>query len=301
MAHIIPVSRRWPNGVVPYLYDPVALPSESITLIEAAMAYYESLTPIRFVARTDEVDHVWFFNAGGCWSFWGRVGGRQYLSIHPVCGEGGTRHEMAHLIGLGHEHTRWDRDLYLDILWENITPESFETFAIDYPDGYPYGPYDFNSIMRYGPYSYSKNGLPTILTKDGRVHLHEGAELTEGDLAALEALYSPPARPPGICYVTELYDPQRVGQPVEKSVQGQRHPAFVRAGKGRAGDALYLGASAWIYAWRLTSPLTNWWHFEAGVGRAGDPLRQWANRELECSVRQQAPAHTVVRFGYYEE
>jgi hypothetical protein len=40
-------------------------------------------------------------------------------------------HEIGHTVGLFHEHTRPDRDQYVQILWDNILPEAQSDFQID--------------------------------------------------------------------------------------------------------------------------------------------------------------------------
>lgn len=62
-------------------------------------------------------------------------------------------HELGHVIGFWHEHTRPDRDKYIKVHWDNIIKEkqvNFDkrnTIEIDSRGR----PYDLNSIMHYGP------------------------------------------------------------------------------------------------------------------------------------------------------
>ncbi|CAG12479.1 unnamed protein product, partial [Tetraodon nigroviridis] len=59
-----------------------------------------------------------------CWSYVGRQGGRQDVSLqargclyHEV-----VQHEVLHALGFHHEQVRSDRDNYIRILTENIIP-----------------------------------------------------------------------------------------------------------------------------------------------------------------------------------
>lgn len=65
-----------------------------------------------------------------CWSFVGKFGGAQILSLEPpdekgpncLENEGKAIHELMHALGIFHEHTRADRDMYIDVHYENIIP-----------------------------------------------------------------------------------------------------------------------------------------------------------------------------------
>ncbi len=59
-----------------------------------------------------------------CCSFVGRRGaGPQAISIGKNCDKFGiVVHELGHVIGFWHEHTRPDRDEHVDIFRENIQP-----------------------------------------------------------------------------------------------------------------------------------------------------------------------------------
>lgn len=69
-----------------------------------------------------------------------------------------------------------------------------------------------------------------------------------------------------------------------------------RAGKGRAGDAIY--DESWTFYWQVFSSDVTPVFFEAGGSSAGDPLRLFRNDILECVIRRAAPAHTHPIFTY---
>lgn len=53
----------------------------------------------------------------------GRAGGMQVVSLDPAClqkGKGVALHELMHVVGFWHEHSRADRDKYIKISWNNI-------------------------------------------------------------------------------------------------------------------------------------------------------------------------------------
>ena len=83
---------------------------------------------------------------------------------------GNIIHELAHLLGFYHEHTRIDRDEYIEIIWENIIPNHLNDFEKLNPDVYDslgVG-YDLGSIMHYQLNAFSINdSLPTIRVKEG--------------------------------------------------------------------------------------------------------------------------------------
>ena len=62
-------------------------------------------------------------------------------------------HELGHVLGLYHEHSRPDRDLHVRVHAENIVESSMASFArLDPQDiDIESTPYDLDSIMHYGP------------------------------------------------------------------------------------------------------------------------------------------------------
>jgi hypothetical protein len=64
----------------------------------------ESKTCVRFVARSSQTDYVRIFSGSGCYSYIGRIGGSQDVSLQRSgCIYHGTiMHELIHALGYGH-------------------------------------------------------------------------------------------------------------------------------------------------------------------------------------------------------
>jgi Astacin (Peptidase family M12A)/LGFP repeat len=164
--------KQWPNAVVPYEIDP-NLPDQS--RVTWAVNEWNNNTPYRWVPRTNETAFVRFIRTtGNCESKVGRQGDRQDIPLNDNCGRGNAAHEMGHAVGFKHEHSRKDRDNYININWDNIKPgkkSQFDKVGSDYDD---WGVYDVTSLMHYESYIYDTDfvydtSIPTITRKDGTI------------------------------------------------------------------------------------------------------------------------------------
>jgi len=179
---------RWPAGIVPFEIDP-ALPNQQ--RVHDAIAHIERLTNIRFVNRTaTHSNYIHFFAEDGCWSKVGMQGGRQDISLAAGCGFGAAVHEILHALGHWHEQSREDRNSFVTIHWENIQAGREHNFNQHIADGDDIGPYDYSSIMHYGRFAFSSNGLPTIEPLGGQA-IGQRAGMSMLDIAAVRLLYPP--------------------------------------------------------------------------------------------------------------
>lgn len=69
-----------------------------------------------------------------------------------------------------------------------------------------------------------------------------------------------------------------------------------RAGMSGAGAA--LNGDDWPFVMMITAPQTTITYAKAGVNYAGDPLRSWGNKLLECRLNRMAPSHIIIKFAY---
>jgi len=81
----------WHDGVVPFVIDSKFPDKERVT---DAIDHWEKRTGVRFVARKKEKDYVRFFSGDGCYSYIGRVGGKQDVSLGDGCTTGNAIHEI---------------------------------------------------------------------------------------------------------------------------------------------------------------------------------------------------------------
>jgi len=182
---------RWPGALMPYVIDS-GLPNKS--RVTDAIAHWQAETNVRFVLRTSAnasqyPNYVRVFKGNGCWSSVGMRGGKQEISLADGCGFGAAVHEFGHAWGLWHQQSREDRDAYVTIKWANIQSGKSSNFNQHISDGDDIGAYDYSSIMHYGAYAFSKNGLPTIVAKQAGVTLGQRNGLTPGDVAAIHHIY----------------------------------------------------------------------------------------------------------------
>jgi len=169
----------WPEGRIPYTIAE-GFNKTHIETIEKAVQYYnqEFEGCIRWVERTDQQRFVIFENTGTCSS---RIGVAFYpLPISQTinigkCAHllGHIKHEMMHTVGFYHEHSRSDRDEYIEIEWNNI-PAEYQAQFTTYRWTVGYGEkYDYESIMHYSSRAfvrdYTDKTMRSIVPKDKSV------------------------------------------------------------------------------------------------------------------------------------
>lgn len=181
---------RWPNGIVPYTIQ-ASLPNQA--RITNAIAEIQGNTSIKFVKRTnanasDFPNYIEFFAGSGCWSYVGMRGGKQQISLSSGCGNGSTIHEILHALGMWHEQSREDRNSFVTINWDNIQSGREHNFNQHIADGTDIGRYDYDSIMHYGRFAFSKNGQPTIVP-NGNNAIGQRSGMSNFDIDGVAELY----------------------------------------------------------------------------------------------------------------
>ncbi|XP_068678752.1 MAM and LDL-receptor class A domain-containing protein 1-like isoform X2 [Montipora foliosa] len=191
-------SRRyiWKAKIIPYEISRQLIEEGYNSTILSAIEEFSNHTCIQWKPRTDEEQWVTFVKKSGCYS---RVGviywlpGPQDISLGTGCNRKGVvMHEMMHAAGFWHEQSRYDRDEYVEILWENIRKGKEHNFhkydlrKIDYLNEV----YDTSSLMHYGKTSFSSNNKPTIqVIGDPNKQLGQRDGFSKTDIAQLNALY----------------------------------------------------------------------------------------------------------------
>jgi hypothetical protein len=190
---------RWAGGKIPYEID-ASIPSDVAALVRQAAEHIRTQTGncIQWVPRKGEAKYVRVVKGNGCSSWLGMYGtGVQDLNLGNGCGYIGTVvHEMLHAVGFDHEQNRPDRDNYLNIFRQNIEPGKEFNFDKT-PGGQTYNNFDFDSVMLYGEYAFSKQRgvLRTMQDKTGKHVLTEPYDkkgMTATDVFQVKKFYGCP-------------------------------------------------------------------------------------------------------------
>jgi len=160
--------KKWKNGII-YFYFKDSFSIQEEELIIYAMKIWEKETPILFIEENKK-NSLKIYKKDVARATVGDQD-NNYLYLPDEFNQRIIFHELGHVIGLRHEHQRIDRDKYINILWENILSQKKDEFKKIHFELYNHVDYeyDFNSIMHYSFYDFSKNFLPTIkyAKKDG--------------------------------------------------------------------------------------------------------------------------------------
>lgn len=146
----------WPNGVIPFEFDPnVSLTQQGVSM--DAMMAIELTCDVRFVPHTTQGGYLYIQDDDeNSSSDIGYTGQQVIIKMNSWHVTGIVVHEFLHALGFWHEQVRADRDDFIQVVTGNLQPGSTvaRQFMIQ-PSGLLLGPYDFLSIMHYGECAFS--------------------------------------------------------------------------------------------------------------------------------------------------
>lgn len=207
----------WPRREISYCIEAGDATLESLAL--QAIGDVEALTPVRFKRLTYSPDRLTGCVGKppeGCVRFirppqdeptrcaatpgWRGKGFVSHVYVgHKCLGEtkkGSVIHEIGHVLGLFHEHTRFDRNQYFNVNMGAIMkndPNDLKNYSVQsLTDSDQFSAYDPYSIMQYPPHSnmtLTSLGMAFPPDPDGLV-VGQRVGLSRGDRALIRAKYS---------------------------------------------------------------------------------------------------------------
>jgi parallel beta-helix repeat protein len=190
----------WTNGIVPYEFTNTLTAAQVNTYL-AGLREWELAANVKFVPHTSETHWILFdYNT----NYLDRVfpGTNPQVVTVSSLSRAQVGHEMGHSFGFNHENIRPDAASYIAILTNNIAdePDNIVYFIVD-TTTFPYGNYDFESVMHLG-WDFASTTPGVLATQQPkppnfpRYQYRMGNYcLSPGDRAALAYLYGPPAVP----------------------------------------------------------------------------------------------------------
>jgi hypothetical protein len=102
-------------------------------------------------------------------------------------------HELIHSIGYRHMHSSSDRDDYVTINFASIaygTEHNFRKYSESEVSNFG-TTYDYNSIMHYPSWAFSRDGRDTIVPKDlsYKEKIGQRVRLSDGDITRIIRMY----------------------------------------------------------------------------------------------------------------
>uniref|UniRef100_A0A8C1V9Q1 Metalloendopeptidase n=1 Tax=Cyprinus carpio TaxID=7962 RepID=A0A8C1V9Q1_CYPCA len=140
----------------------------------------------------NQTDYISIENKDGCYSYLGRIGGKQVVSFNRqgCVYHGIIQHELNHALGFYHEHTRSDRDKYVKINWEYVPTDKAYNFQIQNTNNQN-TTYDYGSIMHYGKTAFTTQAGKDTITPipDATVAIGQRQDMSNLDILRINKLY----------------------------------------------------------------------------------------------------------------
>ncbi|XP_015803814.2 meprin A, alpha (PABA peptide hydrolase), tandem duplicate 1 isoform X2 [Nothobranchius furzeri] len=185
---------RWKFPIPYILGDDLDLNAKGC--VHQAFEMYRLKSCVDFKPYEGEETFIKFEKRGGCFSSVGDQQKGQILSLGPGCDHKAViEHELLHALGFYHEQSRTDRDDYVDIWLDQVTPgleHNFNKYNDDFITDQNTA-YDYESVVHYRPFSFNKNeSVPTITTKIPEFYniIGQYLDLSKTDTLRLNRMYN---------------------------------------------------------------------------------------------------------------
>lgn len=188
------VERQWSNSVIPFKMSNDFSEIEK-NFIKDTMMEIANSSCVRFQQRKKEKNYLKIMRSkkNSCKSFSSRKRSRKlYLKLTKDClNRNGLLHELMHVLGISsHEHNRYDRDEFIEILSNNLNRKYLRKFrkSAAFHTTHVNATYDYKSVTHYPTNAFSKNGQPTIRVKIPNVEIKADG-LSDADKLKINRLY----------------------------------------------------------------------------------------------------------------
>ncbi|KRZ77873.1 Zinc metalloproteinase nas-14 [Trichinella papuae] len=260
---------KWPNGVVPFAF---ASSDEWLeNCVKDAMKTIESVSCVRFIPYNATAHQSYGYLSikeikNGCKSHVGRAPGKAsplYLARGCCVKKGTVLHELMHALGFTHEHSRPDRKNFIDIDMNNVAEQHWKNFRRE--KQWMKIPittmYDYDSVMHYSPFAFSKNGDSVIRTHNNKT-TGQRDKLSELDIYKINTFYR--CKSYTQCHDSlELNDCIQQGLVKKKCVD--ENWAFSNCRQTCGYCRPYVNTKSRYYGWCVDlSPMCPWW-FKRGL------------------------------------
>jgi Astacin (Peptidase family M12A) len=198
----------WPRGVVPYEFASNTTASMQAAARDA-MNELETAGNVKFILSTTANNRLRIADSTGNNSFVGTIGGVQTVNVfnwnfkYIIC------HELMHALGMWHEQSRSDRDLYITVNYANMQAGWGSQYNV-IPGAQPFAAFDFDSVMLYsacgasiccpansscscsGANCWTMTALPQYASQQSL--MGQRSRLSVGDRAGIANRYGAPCR-----------------------------------------------------------------------------------------------------------